>query len=107
MSLNRLAKENFAIIPIFDVVNHTGQSFTYEYVSWRYGPRSGAKGLVFVENDGKPTHFVTLSGEKFATGKRETDCPGGFMDIGVHTSGGYGESCRSRKNTHTRRAPLN
>lgn len=83
MSLNRLAKGNFAIIPIFDVVNHAGQPFTYEYVSWRYGPRSGAKGLVLVENDGKPTHFVILSGEKFATGKRETDCPGGFMDIGV------------------------
>ena len=84
MSLNRLAKGNFAIIPIFDVVNHAGQRFTYEYVSWRYGPHSGAKGLVLVEKDGKPTHFVILSGEKFATGKRETDCAGGFIDIGVN-----------------------
>jgi hypothetical protein len=82
-SLNTISRGNFAITSIFNVENDSGQMFTYEYVSWRYGPSSGAKGLVLVEKDGAPTHFIVLAGEKFATGKREADCVGGFMDIGV------------------------
>lgn len=84
VSLNRLARANFALIPIFNVLSDAGKSFTYEYVSWRYGPESGAKGLLLVENaDALVTHLVVLRGEKFATGKVENDIPGGFIDIGI------------------------
>jgi hypothetical protein len=78
-----IARGNFAIVPIFNVQNDKGDTFTYEYVSWRYGPQSGAKGLVLIETDGVPTHFVVLRGQKFATGKTETDSVGGFIDLNV------------------------
>lgn len=83
VSLDRLARGNYAITPVFNVVNEQGHSFTYEYVSWRNGPDSGVKGLVLLEQDGEPTHFVVLQGEKFATGRAETDSVGGFVDISV------------------------
>lgn len=83
ISLERIARGNFAIVPIFNVQNDKGDRYTYEYVSWRYGPQSGVKGLVLIETDGKPTHFVVLRGEKFATGRTETDSVGGFIDLNV------------------------
>jgi hypothetical protein len=83
ISLERLARGNFAIVPIFNVQNDKGDRFTYEYVSWRYGPQSGVKGLVLIETGGVPTHFVVLRGEKFATGKIEADSVGGFIDLNV------------------------
>ncbi len=85
--LTNLPRGNFALIPVFEVQNTTnGQSYTYEYVSWRYGPQSGAKGIVFVRPPlpgASPTHFITLVGEKFAPGKKTYDSIGGFSDIGV------------------------
>jgi hypothetical protein len=82
-SLEKLVRGNFAVIPMFNVENERGDKFTYEYVSWRYGPESGAKGLVLIETEGKPTHFVVLRAGKFATGRTETDSVGGFIDINV------------------------
>lgn len=79
-----LARGNFALIPKFDVENEKGDKFTYEYVSWRYGPESGAKGLVLVKgDDGEISHFVVLRGDKFATAKKESDSVGGFADLNV------------------------
>lgn len=79
-----LARANFAVIPIFGVTktdaDGTAHQYTYEYVSWRQGPKSGAKGIVFVENEGKITHFITMRGEKFATGHMEDDLAGGFIE---------------------------
>lgn len=80
--LEDLAAGNFALIPKFAVENDKGDKFTYEYVSWRYGPESGAKGIVFVKGkDSKYTHFILLKGDKFATGKKEWDSVGGFADL--------------------------
>lgn len=72
-------QRNFCIAPIFDVRFDDGKSGTYEYVSWKYGPESGVKGIVLIERNGTPTHFILLKGEKFSTGKMETSCLGGFM----------------------------
>lgn len=83
IELLKLPRGNFALLPMFKVRNEAGTEYTYEYVSWRYGPESGAKGLVFVENDGQISHFIVLRGDKFATGKRESDSVGGFMDLNV------------------------
>jgi hypothetical protein len=83
--LQSLSRGNFALIPVFGVKAADGTEYTYEYVSWRYGPNSGAKGIVFVRafEQAEPTHFITLVGEKFAPGKKAYDSLGGFMDIGV------------------------
>lgn len=83
ISLEKIARGNYGITPIFNVENDKGDQYTYEYMSWRYGPESGAKGLVLIEDQGEVTHFIVLKGEKFATGKIETDMPGGFIDLNV------------------------
>lgn len=83
ISLEKIARGNYGITPIFNVENDKGDTYTYEYMSWRYGPESGAKGLVLIEDQGQPTHFIILKGDKFATGKVETDMPGGFIDLNV------------------------
>ncbi len=83
LHMERLERGNFALTPIFRVVNVTGTEYTYEYVSWRYGPLSGAKGVVFVQDNDEITHFIVLRGQKFATGKYEWDTIGGFIDLNV------------------------
>jgi len=83
LRLLALPHGNSAIIPVFEVRNDQGVVYSYEYVSWRYGPHSGAKGLVLLEQHGKPTHFAILSGEKFATGQKEADALGGFLDLNI------------------------
>jgi hypothetical protein len=86
-SMVALNRGNFALIPVFNVTNtENGQQYTYEYVSWRQGPHSGAKGIVFVRPPlpgAQPTHFITLVGDKFAPGTLVDDTVGGFMDLGV------------------------
>lgn len=79
MRLIDLPRGRFAVVPVFEVENAQGETFSYEYVSWRHGPASGAKCLVFLAESGTITHFVALEGEKFATGQVECDCPGGFV----------------------------
>lgn len=82
----RIARGNFAVIPVFEISkldpegNPTGVKQTYEFVSWRHGEESGAKGVVFVKKDGKITHFIILRGAKFATGREEFDTLGGFIE---------------------------
>lgn len=78
-----LPRGSFALVPKFEVsrLDNPTMRYTYEYVSWRTGPLSGAKGVVFVEKDGKTTHFIALRGEKFAAGKRVWDTVGGFIDL--------------------------
>jgi hypothetical protein len=79
-----LPRGAFALIPKFKVIRQEdGTEYTYEYVSWRQGPDSGAKGLVLVEGDeGEYTHFIVLRGDKFATGEKEFDLVGGFAEPG-------------------------
>ncbi len=86
LRLHKLARGTFALISIFDVRNTAqGHEYTYEYVSWRYGPLAGTKGIVFVRPapDQAPTHFIVLVGEKFAPGRKVYDAIGGFIDLGV------------------------
>jgi len=75
---------SFALIPKFEVsrIDNPSMRYTYEYASWRNGPLSGEKGVVFVEKNGETTHFIVLHGDKFATGKKSFDSVGGFSDIG-------------------------
>ncbi len=74
---------SFTLVPKFEVsrLDNPSMRYTYEYVSWRTGPLSGAKGVVFVENEGQTSHFIVLRGEKFAPGKNVWDTVGGFVDI--------------------------
>jgi len=86
LRLKSLARGNFAVIPVFEVRNTAkGHEYSYEYVSWRYGKISGAKGLVFVRPDtnAAPTHFIVLVGEKFAPAEKLYDTIGGFIDLGI------------------------
>lgn len=75
---------SYALVPKFEVsrTDNPGMRYTYEYASWWTGPLSGAKGVVFVEKDGKLTHFIALKGDKFATGKPQIGAFGGFYDKG-------------------------
>ncbi len=79
-----LPRGSFALIPKFEVsrLDNPTMRYTYEYASWRNGPLSGEKGVVFVEKNGETTHFIVLHGDKFATGKKNFDSVGGFSDIG-------------------------
>lgn len=59
-----------------------GQEQSYVYHSWRSGPASGAKGLVFVAENGMITSFLVMHAEKFATGGLVVDdAPGGFGNL--------------------------
>jgi hypothetical protein len=79
-----LPRGSFALLPKFEVsrVDNPAVRYTYEYASWRNGPMSGEKGVVFVEKNGEATHFIVLHGDKFATGKKGFDSVGGFADLG-------------------------
>lgn len=78
-----LPRGSFALVPKFEVsrLDNPSIRYTYEYVSWRTGPLSGAKGVVFVEKEGQTTHFIVLTGEKFAPAKKTFDTIGGFIDL--------------------------
>ena len=63
----------------FEVIQPNGNPGTYMYHSWGRGGFSGSKGLVFVRNGSKITHFIRLRVERFSVGGNEgDDCPGGF-----------------------------
>lgn len=83
-----LPRGSFALVPKFEVsrLDNPSVRYTYEYVSWRTGPLSGAKGVVFVEKDGQTSHFIVLRGEKFAPAKPSFDTVGGFIDTSVDGS---------------------
>lgn len=84
LELLQLPRGNFAIIPMFRVRNVAADKvYTYEYVSWKAGPLSGAKGIVFVRTGGEITHFIILRGEKFAPGRFVYDTIGGFADLNI------------------------
>lgn len=83
VAMEKLLCGNFAAIAMFSVTNTNGDRYTYEYISWRQGPVSGAKGMVFISDDmGKITHYVDMKSEKFAAGgKISTDAIGGFVEV--------------------------
>jgi hypothetical protein len=83
LRLVKLLVANYAVIPVFKVVNAAGTENEYEYVSWKHGNMAGAKGVVFIRTGDRITHFINLLGEKFAPGKLVRDSVGGFADIGA------------------------
>jgi hypothetical protein len=78
-----LKRGNFAIITLFEVSRpQADKRYTYEYVSWKNGPLSGAKGLVLIlDPSGKITKFLLIRGSKFAVGGDAFDVPGGFATV--------------------------
>lgn len=84
-----LPRGNFALIPKFQVHKPAtdttdAATYTYEYVSWKQGSQSGAKGIVFVRPPlpgASPTHFIVMVGDKFAPGKKAFDLVGGFVEL--------------------------
>ncbi len=78
-----LPRGNFIACPVFEVRNDlTKQVYTYEYAAYRYTVPNGAKGLVLVrENrESDPTHFIILSGDKFATSDMTYELMGGYSE---------------------------
>lgn len=70
-----------AITAIFEVTQPNVAPYTYEYISWKQGPMSGSKGIVFIASEGgEITHFVILRGFKFAVAGDAYDVAGGFAD---------------------------
>ena len=73
----------FGGIIAFDVIQPGGNLGTYMYHSWNKGGFSGSKGMVFVQNDNRITHFIYLEVERFSLGgELSVDCPGGFAQPG-------------------------
>lgn len=73
----------FGCVISFDVIQPGGNQGTYMYHSWSKGGFSGSKGLVFVQNSGRITHFIYLEVERFSLGgELSVDCPGGFAQPG-------------------------
>lgn len=71
---------NYLIIPVFEVrSNLTNQVFTYEYVSWKTGETPGMRGVIFLETEGKITHFLVSKAQKFSIAKTVYDSIGGLF----------------------------
>lgn len=81
--LAKFLKANYGAIVMFEVSNDKGGVFTYEYFSWKHGPMSGSKGVVFVRTGDEITHFIVLRGEKFGPAQFCWDTTGGFADLGA------------------------
>lgn len=86
LSLNKIehADIQYGIYGIgswFEVENEKKVKRMEGYYSWGWGPKSGAKLLVFVKRGGKITHLATQREQKFPTGAVEYALPGGFPKL--------------------------
>jgi len=80
IKLDRIARGNYLIISVFEVrSNITNQVFTYEYVSWKTGQHGGMRGIIFLETEGKITHFIVNRTHKFSTTNEVLDSIGGMF----------------------------
>lgn len=80
LKLQKLGRGHFLIIPVFEVrSNITNQVFTYEYVSWKTGNYPGMRGIIFLETEGKITHFLVSKTHKFSTTNLVYDSIGGLF----------------------------
>lgn len=78
--LSKVCRGNHLITSVFDVrSNLTNQVFTYEYVSWKTGNYTGMRGIIFLENEGKITHFLIGKKFKFSTSEEIYESIGGFF----------------------------
>ena len=77
--LNKVLKGKFLVTSIFEVRSTlTNQEFTYEYISWKYGARPGAKGIIFLESNGEITHFLVAKEFTFSTASENYEAIGGL-----------------------------
>lgn len=78
LKMTKIGYGNFLILPVFEVrSNITNQIFTYEYASWKTGANPGARGIIFLEHEGKITHFLVSVIHKFSTAKEVYESIGG------------------------------
>lgn len=79
LKMIKLGRGHFMIMPVFEVRSTiTNQVFTYEYVSWKTGSNPGNRGVIFLETDGRISHFLTLKSHKFSTATETYDSIGGL-----------------------------
>jgi len=79
LSLQKIGFGHFLIFLVFEVRSTlTNQVFTYEYTSWKTGSRPGAKGIIFLEKEGKVTHFLVSRSHSFSTATENYEAIGGL-----------------------------
>lgn len=79
LKMTKLGRGNFLILPVFEVrSNITNQVFSYEYASWKTGSHPGARAIIFLETDGKITHFMVSKSHNFSTGEEDLESIGGL-----------------------------
>lgn len=82
LKLQKVAFGNFIITPVFEVRSQqTNQVFTYEYAGFKYGKHSGFRGVVFLEREGKISHFLVKWTRKFSVGLWVYDTIGDFIQF--------------------------
>lgn len=80
LKLQKLSRGNFMLISVFEVRSDVNnQIFTYEYVSWKTGQHGGMRGIIFLETEGKITHFIVNRTHKFSTTTEVLDSVGGLF----------------------------
>lgn len=80
LRLLKLNRGHFILTPIFEVRSEiNNQIFTYEYASWKTGQHGGTRGIIFLETEGKITHFIVNRTHKFSTGQVVLDTIGGVF----------------------------
>ncbi len=79
LRLTKIGYGNFLILLVFEVrSNITNQIFTCEYASWKTGSRPGARGIIFLETNGKITHFLVSKTHKFSSANEVLESVGGL-----------------------------
>ncbi len=79
LKMTQISYGQYLILSVFEVrSNLTNQVFTYEYTSWKTGNTPGARGIIFLESEGKISHFVVSLSHKFSTGKEAYEAIGGL-----------------------------
>lgn len=79
LKLTKIGFGNFLILLVFDVrSNITNQIFSFEYASWKTGSNPGARGIIFLETEGKITHFLISKTHKFSSMNEVYDSIGGL-----------------------------
>lgn len=72
----------YGILINFEVekISNPEIKYCYQHFEWKQGHKSGSKGVVLLENEGKITHIICRYAFAFAAGKKLFDTFGGFAD---------------------------
>jgi hypothetical protein len=72
---------NHMSLPIFEVKNEkNGETFEYEYVGRKRGPKHSARGLVMLESNGEIKYFIVRKSQRFAVGGEVWESIGSIYD---------------------------